>query len=537
VDRAELVSALRHPEFYDPPVERVEYLQTHISSVFLTGTRAYKLKKPVNFGFLDFSTLELRERYCRQEVELNRRLTEDVYLGVRPITNDSDRLRLGGTGPVVDWLVEMNQLDGGSLGVEKARRRELTRSHMNQLVERLVPFYREARRGPEVERHASIEALRRNTDENFAQTESVVGKLIARARWQEIRAWTDDWHGKRPEIFAARVAAGRICEGHGDLHLGNIFFGESPVIFDCIEFNERLRCGDPASDLAFLVMDLEHRELPHLGAYLITRYVEESGDDGIAGVLDYYKCYRAFVRGKIAAFTAADPAIDASERRRQRNRARRYFGQAYRYTGGTHRPPLVVVHGLMGTGKTAIASFLRERFGWHVLSTDVVRKQIAGIGEHTRVFVPYGSGLYSSEMNHETYAEIGRRAENLLQAGFPVVVDGSFKRRESRRPLVDLAHRVGAHPLLMETVCGRGEQRRRLEARRLYDTRSDGRVELADRQRHEFESPGPEHDAFSIALRTDGTMFTMQERAVAALREQGLLEIGGGLQRLSVAAS
>jgi uncharacterized protein len=531
VDSVELVAALRNPAFYEPPVERVEFLQTHISSLFLTGERVYKLKKPVNFGFLDFSTVELRERSCRAEVELNRRLAPGVYIAAEPITCDEERIRLGGRGAIVDWVVVMRQLDQRLLGEQMLARGELTRSHLDQLVEILVPFYATARAGPDVERHGTLAALRYNTDENFAQTASVVGKLIARPRYEHLREWTEDVYDARSELFRRRVDEGRIRDGHGDLHLSNIFFQQPPVIFDCIEFSDRLRCGDAAADLAFLAMDLDFRGRPDLAEYLIDRYVASSGDDGLRALLDYYKCYRAIVRAKVSAFAAADPALDHGAQRHQRNQARRYFGLAYRYAGGAQRPSLVVVYGLMGTGKTAIAHFLRESQGWHVLSTDAVRKQLAGLGEYTRVYVPYDQGLYSPQMNRAVYAEICERAENLLLAGFPVVVDGSFKRREDRQPVVELARRTGARLLFLETVCEPQEQRRRLAHRRRHDTRSDGRIELMARQLGEFDPPAREHRAFSARVRTDGPPEATQARVVGELRARHHLSAGEAAER------
>ena len=422
MDHSELVQALKEPDFYDPPVEQVEFIQTHISSVFLTGDRAYKLKKPVNFGFLDFSTVELRERYCRAEVELNRRLAPEVYLGVEPVVRRGDQLQIGGEGEVVDWLVVMQQLDSDLLGGSVLERGQLTERHIDQLVELLVPFYRNAKTGEGIDRWGTLEAVKYNTDENFAQTREYMGKLITRQRYEHIRDWTDSFYDRHTDLFDRRIAEGRVRESHGDLHLDNIFFEDPPTIFDCIEFNERFRCGDVAVDLAFLAMDLDFRGRPDLGSRLVEGYVESSGDHGLLELLDFYKCYRAYVRGKISCFTASDPALENAARREWRNQARHYFGLAYRYAGGEERPSLIVLYGLMGSGKTNIARYLRETFGWHLLSTDAVRKQLAGIGENTRVYVPYNEGLYSPEMNKRTYEEVCRRAENLLQAGFPVDV-------------------------------------------------------------------------------------------------------------------
>ncbi len=487
--------------------------------------RAYKLKKPVNFGFLDFSTLALREHYCRRELELNRRIAPDVYLEVAPIVLEAGLPRLGrdGDDDPVDWLVVMRRLDERLHGRRLAQRGELDERHLDQLAEILVPFYAEARSHDDVARHGTLEAVRYNTDENFAQTLESVGKLIARGRYDHLREWTSTFLREHSELFARRVAQRRIRDGHGDLHLGNVFFEDPPVVFDCVEFSDRLRCCDVAADIAFLAMDLDFRDRPDLSRHFVERFVELSGDTHLTEVLGFYKCYRAYVRGKVAAFTASDPALDGEERRAQRNLARRHFGLAYRYAGGRDAPPLVVLYGLMGTGKTAIARFLRERFGWHVLSTDAVRKQISGVGENTRVYVPYEEGLYSPAMNERTYAEVCERAENLLHAGFPVVVDGAFKRRRERRPVVELAQRTGARLVFVELVCDEADQVQRLERRRLHDTRSDGRVELLTRQRGEFESPAPGHARFSERLSTGGSPDATQRQLIELLEARGLL--------------
>lgn len=526
MDHASLVKALSNPSFYDDPVDEVRFLQTHISSVFLTGRFVYKLKKPVNFGFLDFSTVELREKNCRAEVELNRRLAPSIYIDAVPLTVSDGHVALDGSGEVVDWVVVMRELDGALLGTEVLARDELTTSHMDALVDVLVPFYRSAATGEGIDRYGTVDAVRFNTDENFSQTEAYVGKLLSRHRFEHIRDWTNSFYDQHGDLFQRRIAEGRTRESHGDLHLRNIFFEEPPVIFDCIEFNERLRCGDVAVDIAFLAMDLDFNGRRDLCKHFIDRFVEASGDTELVQILDFYKCYRAYVRGKIACFTSSDPALDDPARRAQRNLARRYFGLAYEYAGGTRRPSLVVLYGLMGTGKTAVARYLREKHGWHVLSTDAVRKQISGVGENTRVYVPYNQGLYSPEMNAKTYAEVCNRAENLLRGGFPVVVDGAFKRQSEREPVIEAAQRTGARLVFLETTCGEEEQRQRLEGRQTHDTRSDGRVELMERQRADFEPPNPDALCFFHTVETDGPKPETQARVEALLEAESVLESG-----------
>jgi hypothetical protein len=240
--------------------------------------------------------------------------------------------------------------------------------------------------------------------------------------------------------------------------------------------------------------------------------------------LDFYKTYRAFVRAKVAAFTSEDPDLDATEKRRNRNAARHAFGSAYRYAGGDARPALVVLYGLMGTGKSSLARHLREVYGWHVISTDAVRKHIAGVGEATRVWVPYNTGLYSPEMNERTYDESCHRAGDLLDAGLPVAMDGAFKTRDERRKVIDMAREHGADVRFVETVCEPDSQRQRLEARQVYDTHSDGRIELMLRQRREFESPSDDVADLFEQFSTEGPDHETRARVVAHLRELGMLE-------------
>ena len=524
LDHAHLVEALSDPAFYDHPVDEVRFLQTHISSVFLTGDLVYKLKKPVNFGFLDFSTVELREQYCRAEVELNRRLAPAIYLKAAPITLDGDRLAIDGPGEVVDWVVVMRELDEAKLGTQVLERGELTEAHMDALVEALVPFYRDAATGEGVDQYGEIKAVKFNTDENFSQTKAYVGKLVSTERFKHIRRFTNAFYDEKADLFARRVAEGRTRESHGDLHLGNVFLEDPPIIFDCIEFNERFRCGDVAVDLAFMAMDLDFNNRSDLGQHFIDRYVEAAGDTELVEMLDFYKCYRAYVRAKIACFTSADPALDASAKRIQRNLARHYFGLAYHYAGGTERPSLVVIYGLMGSGKTNVARYLREHYGWHLLSTDAVRKQISGVGENTRVYVPYNEGLYSPEMNTRTYDEICDRAENLLHAGFDVVVDGAFKRQSERDPVIEAARRTGARLVFLQTVCNVDEQRRRLGLRQQHDTRSDGRVELMDQQQKDFEPGNPDHLELFHEISTEGPKTETRASVEEVLRAEGMLQ-------------
>jgi aminoglycoside phosphotransferase family enzyme len=331
MDHTALVEAMSSPSFYDYPVASVKYIQTHVSSLFLTGEYAYKLKKPVDFGFLDFTTPELRRRCCEKELVLNRRLAPSVYLRVASINDESGTLVLDGSGEAVDWVVVMRQLDEALLGPEVLAAGELTAEKIDAVVEILVPFYQQAATGPGVDEFGRIDVVKFNTDENFEQTAGNVGTAISQQQYDQIRTYTNSFYELHQDLFERRIDGGWIRECHGDLHLGNIFFESPPVIFDCIEFNERFRCSDVAVDLAFLVMDLDFQGRPELARRVVDHYVERSGDHELPKLIGFYACYRAYVRGKIACFTAADTGLDEKARSDQIGLARRYFALAHQY--------------------------------------------------------------------------------------------------------------------------------------------------------------------------------------------------------------
>lgn len=521
-DHSTLVDFLRNPASYPHPVDTVEEEQTHISWVFLTGNLVYKLKKPVNFGFLDFSTVELRKEFCEAEVELNRRLAPDVYLRVEPITVDGGKPTIGGAGPAIDWLVVMRQLDRSRLGLAVLERGELCAAQINAVVDRLTPFYEVAATGPGINEYGKAEAFKINTDENFDQTRDWVGKALSARRFEEIQAYTNGFFESEGLLFERRIAADKIRECHGDLHLRNIFFESDPVIFDCIEFNQRFRCSDVAADLAFLAMDLQFRGRPDLKHRLIDRYIERSGDEDFLKLIDFYCCYRAYVRGKIACFTAADPGLQAEDQQRQLDLARKYFALAHRFTGNTEKPLVVVVFGLMGSGKTSLAGFLEERYSWTVIRSDAVRKQLGGIEETTRVYVPYDHGLYSPEMNRRTFDTMYEIASDHLRAGQSVVMDGSFRTHDERARAASITENAGAEIVFLHTTCSESEQVRRLRKREKTDPNgSDGRFELAEKQRRDFEEPVPDDYQNFFGVTTDPPKDKVRERLGAQLDDIG----------------
>ncbi len=322
---------LQQKSSYPHPVSSVQLLQTHISFVLLAGDFVYKLKKPVNFGFLDFSTLEKRKQCCEQELLLNRRLCPDLYLDVVTITREGNDYSLNGKGEVVEYGVKMARMPEERMMANVIRAGNLDRGQMDRIIDVLVPFYQQADGSEAIGEFGRSASVAVNVLENFAQTETFVDQgALSRAQFLQIgdyaRAFLQD-----EERFERRRAAGKIRDCHGDLYSANICLDVPVHIFDCIEFNERFRYSDVAADVAFLAMDLDYHGLEDLSAYFIDCFVEKSADPTLFEMLEFYKCYRAMVRGKIGLFTASDPAVDSTLAARCTEDAARYFVLAQKY--------------------------------------------------------------------------------------------------------------------------------------------------------------------------------------------------------------
>jgi aminoglycoside phosphotransferase family enzyme len=326
-----LQKALLNPGIYPDLPKKIQLIETHISLLFLTGSYVYKVKKPVDFGFLDFTTLEKRKYFCEQEVRLNRRLSPDIYLGVVKITRDGDRVSFDGRGEVEEYAVKMKQIPEELLMDKLLDRGRVTPEMIKAVSEKLVRFYSEAETSELIKSFARPERVKQDTDENFEQTEKYIGVTISKDAFEEVQGRTNEFFRVRDKIFHLRIASDRIRDCHGDLRLEHIFWGDEIAIFDCIEFNERFRYTDVAADIAFLAMDLDYHGREDLTGHLVRTYIEKSGDREITNILDFYKCYRAYVRGKVESFRLDDPNIPEKEKKEALKRAQKYFELSHRY--------------------------------------------------------------------------------------------------------------------------------------------------------------------------------------------------------------
>jgi aminoglycoside phosphotransferase family enzyme len=327
-----MIQDLLDPRSLPDKTDRVSLIQTHISMVFVGDEFVYKIKKPVDFGFLDFTSLEKRKHYCEQEVRLNQRLARDTYMGVLPVTYDGKRFRIGqGEGEVVEYAVKMRKIPEELLMKSLFKRGELGEEHLREIAHVLARFHLNAERSPEIDNFGEPEVFRINTDENFEQTAKYVDATIASKDFHTLRQWTDDFYRQRGDLFKERILAGKIRDGHGDLHMEHVCFTEKPSIIDCIEFNDRFRYGDTLVDIAFLLMDLEYHGGKDFAHQLWWFYGQETGDTGMDTLLSFYKVYRAYVRGKVNSFQLDDEHIGADEKKRAAETASQYFKLARSY--------------------------------------------------------------------------------------------------------------------------------------------------------------------------------------------------------------
>lgn len=492
-----LVTGLLDSAAYPHPVDRVELVETHISWVFLAGDRVYKIKKPVDLGFLDFTTLEKRRRFCEEEVRLNRRLAPDVYLDVIDIAGSPRAPRLGGTGRAIEVAVVMRRLPADRMLDRLAQDGAAPPKLLDAIGATVARFHESADTGGEIDELGGIDTIRRNWEENFAQTDAFDGDLLPPEIRDRVRRFVSEFLAREAARFSARVAAHKSRDCHGDLQAQHVCCVEPVQIFDCIEFNHRFRFGDVAGEIAFLAMDLERLGRPDLAIRFLNAYLEETGDYEAVPLLDFYRAYRAWVRGKVVGFQAREHPERAAD-------ARALFELAGRYAEPSRRARLVVTSGVMGSGKSTAARLVAGRVGAIIVRTDAVRKRLAGLSLRQSAAAAYGEGLYTREMSERTYAESLRIAEMLLSAGWPAIVDGAFSHAAEREQARALARRLGLPFAVLWCDAPDRELIGRLERRRSDRHEvSDGHAGLLPEHRQRYEAPRDEPDAIRLDTTQD----------------------------------
>ncbi len=436
-DQAALVAALRNPDYYPHPAGQVEVVETHISYVLLSGACAYKIKKAVALGFLDFSTLARRRVYCEEELRLNRRLAPELYLAVVAITGSPDAPRFGGNGEAIEYAVQMARFSQEALLDRQLAAGHLSPDVIDELADQLADFHERTQRVPPDQPFGSPEAVWEPMAQNFAQLGQQLSGAADSTRLAALEAWSRQRFSQLADLLAARSRDGWIRECHGDLHCGNIArTGDGLRIFDCIEFDPGLRWIDVLNEIAFLTMDLEERGRADYAHRLLNRYLEAKGEYRGLPLLAFYTVYRALVRAKVAAIRASQE--HPASRLAELANCDRYLACAVKATL-PGKPTLMLMHGLAGSGKSWLAQQLLERLGALRIRSDVERKRLFGLSALTRSDCAVGDGIYDTAATKATYDRLVESASHILAAGYPVLVDAANLQAWQRAAFRNLA--------------------------------------------------------------------------------------------------
>ncbi|HZW26043.1 MAG TPA: AAA family ATPase [Gallionella sp.] len=493
VSAAPLIRALlTQTECYGHPVGEVRLIETHISWVLLAGDYAYKIKKPVNLGFLDFSTLALRLHACEEEVRLNRRLAPDYYLGVVPIAGSPDAPHLGGAGGAFEYAVRMRRFPPEDTLDHLAQRGELDAEKIDRLAVRIARFHlHECAVATADMSWGEPEAIARPVAENFQLlTERLPDSMQLKQLWD----WSEAEHRRLTPLMKERKRAGFVRECHGDLHLGNLAWVDGElVIFDCIEFSPALRWIDVISEVAFCYMDLLHRRQDGLAMRFLNAWLEATGDYEGMALLRYYAVYRAMVRAKVAALRAGQAGGEA-----ERAEVDACLQLAARLAQGA-QPQLWITHGLSGSGKTTQTQFLLQQRGMIRLRSDVERKRLAGLEVLARGGA--GEGLYTQQAGERTYRHLVHLAEKLLDAGWPVIVDAACLQRRQRDLFRDLARRRGVGFRILDVQADSAVLRERIAQRTEQGKdASDADLGILQRQLETAQPLAADEMAYVVAI-------------------------------------
>ena len=481
---ATLIQHLQSAACFPHATTKFEVFETHISYVLLTGEYVYKFKKPVDLGFLDFTTLEKRKFYCEEELRLNRRLAPEMYLGVVSVHGDPQHPLIEGEGPLLDYAVKMQQFDTADRMDLVTARGELTVAHIDQLAELVADFHDHIPVAGEEMQFGSLEVIRSRIMQNFEQVLQHIDDAGISNLCQQLRVWSEAALAKRENLIAQRKQQGSVRECHGDMHMANIILPKGkPVIYDCIEFSEDLRWIDTMSEVAFLYMDLDFHQQHKLALRFLNQYLSRNGDYGGLGMWCIYLVYRAMVRAKVNSIGARQQAANPQKAAEYLITTRKYLALARNYIESFASPVLIILHGLSGSGKTWLAQQLRESYGAIQIRSDVERKRLLGYSAVAKTRSAVGKGAYSADMTSQTYGRLLDLASVILQAGPAVIVDATFLKQSHRDQFRNLAQTLEVPFVILDIQASEPVLRSRI-TERVHDDKdaSEATVAILEQQ-------------------------------------------------------
>ena len=525
-DRAKLIQFLLNPLSYPHKTRHVKHIQTHISDVFIAPPFVYKVKKPVDFGFLDFTALKKRKLYCEKEVALNRRLC-DIYIGVEEISISDGDYGFGKGDKTVEYAVKMKKLPEKYFLKNLVHTGNVVLDDLRRIIEKLVEFYQSQNHNVRIDDFGKPANIKSFIYGNISLVKNFIGNTISSATHEAVKFYNDMLFEKYSSVFQERINKGFIKDCHGDLHLNNINITPDYVcIHDCIEFNDRFRFIDFASDIAFLAMDLEFNGRRDFADFVVYEISKRMSDDTIFKVIDFYICYRAFVRGKVESLKSEEVNVPKREARSSHKRATGYFRLSLRYALFGSRPTVIVIFGMIGTGKSTLAELISRELDCDVISSDKIRKEMLGIAPTERRYEPFDKGIYSEATTDRVYNEMIKMVKHVEKSGNTIILDASFSKKKYRALLNKVAKSLEISLFFVQTKARDKTIKERLLRREISgESISDARLGIFENFKKGFEKPDELQKDRHLVVSTDKAPELVLRETLTGLIRKHLREV------------
>ena len=500
-----LVTALCNPSAYDHEVRDLSVMETHISWIILTGDYAYKIKKPIHYSFVDFSTLEKREFYCHEEIRLNSRLAPDIYLGVAAISGDLEHPTFKGFGKPIEFAVRMRQFPQQDMLSHLSSQNLLLKKHIIGLAKEVSDFHSQIEIVPKDGEFGTPDSIHYWTKENFNQIESKLNNKDDLALVENIKEWSEHEYSKIHKKLKERKNLGFVRECHGDMHLGNmVLMGGKVTIFDCIDFNDQLRWIDVMSEVAFVVMDLYERKHPEFAYQFMSSYLQHTGDYKGLTVFAYYFVYRAIVRAKVAILRATQNNLTNQQKQEINYEFKSYLRMAKQYIERKNNL-MIITYGLSGSGKSTYAELLVGSIGAMQVRSDIERKRLYGYSALEDTSSSINENIYSAQSSNETYKHLAKIAEYIIGAGHSVIVDACFLKKEQRDMFRSLASELQVPFILLEFKASVDALRQRIKARTDEKGKdpSEAGIDVLNYQIQNYLPLEEEEKAYTLTISTE----------------------------------